>query len=206
MDIAAITHIAFQTFGKKAHRHREVGHTFFHGQRVAKLAVSLRQAIFPDDPSHDEVIYVGALFHDVEKGNEPHNETGARVVQQLLRDHCRAAELSAIAEVVRLHNQRGMADDPFVKLVQDADMLDHEGTLGLWLLFVVTASIGESVPDAIDFWQKHRTDDDREPDLNYHLSKQIFRERRRYYNSVMERLSKEANGQIVWPRPAFSDD
>jgi uncharacterized protein len=197
MDIDAITHLAFQTFGtKKSHSDREKGYTFFHGQRVAKLAITLRQLLLPDNTSKDAIIYVGALFHDAEKGNEPHNETGAALVQRLLPAYYSSQEVVTIAEIVRQHNQRDGTHDPFIQLVQDADVLDHEGTLGLWLLFSVTASIGESVPHAIEFWVRQRKDDTIAPKLNYELSRKIFSSRRAYYDSVLERLAQEANGDI----------
>jgi len=198
MDLDAITRVAYERFGaRQTHPNRERGHSFFHGQRVAKLALSLRRRILADDSSHDDIIYAGALFHDSQKGNEPHNESGAVFVQHALREHCSPTELAAIAQVVRLHNQRGKTDDPYIQLVQDADVLDHEGTLGLWLLFVVTAAIGESVPHALRFWELHHKHDSREPQLNYDVSRAIFWERRRYYNGVVERLRKEANGELA---------
>jgi uncharacterized protein len=197
MDIDAITQLAFQRFGaKQTHPDREHGHSFYHGQRVAKLSLTLRRQLFPDDSSQDGVIYAGALFHDAEKGNEPHNETGAALVRELLLAYCSAVELDAVATIVRLHNQRGSVDDRFVRIVQDADVLDHEGTLGLWLLFTVTASRGESVPHALEFWERQLKHDPAEPKLNYTLSRAIFQERLRYFNAVVERLRAEADGQI----------
>jgi len=46
MDLEATSQRAYEHFGTKhTHPERERGHSFYHGQRVARLAVTLRKAI-----------------------------------------------------------------------------------------------------------------------------------------------------------------
>jgi hypothetical protein len=40
------------------HPDRGKGDAFYHSERVAKLSVSLRKIIFPNDDSHDEILTV----------------------------------------------------------------------------------------------------------------------------------------------------
>ncbi|PLT29954.1 HD domain-containing protein [Peribacillus deserti] len=71
-------------------------------------------------------MYCGALLHDLTKGIEPHNETGADLVKSLLQPYCPEEEIYPISEIVRLHNKRGNSDFPIhIKIIQDADVLDH---------------------------------------------------------------------------------
>lgn len=84
MDIEKINDIAFKTMSKrKSHLKREKGFIYYHCQRVAKVSLNLRKSLFPDKELKDKIIYVGALFHDVTKGIEPHNKTGAHMIRTL---------------------------------------------------------------------------------------------------------------------------
>lgn len=77
MDTKLLQEIAFKKMGKlKAHLQREPGHIYYHGLRVAKLSLNLRKMLFSETTEFDDIIYVGALFHDIGKGIEPHEETG----------------------------------------------------------------------------------------------------------------------------------
>ncbi|TCZ79287.1 hypothetical protein E0485_05310 [Paenibacillus albiflavus] len=80
MNIQTINEIALKTMSKrKSHLRRERGFIYYHGERVGKIALKLRENLFPDQASMDDIIYVGSLFHDVTKGIEPHNITGAHL-------------------------------------------------------------------------------------------------------------------------------
>ena len=75
MDMENIAHIAFDNMARrKANPSREKGYIFYHGQRMAKMAMNLCDKL----DYHDDrrVIYVAALFHDIAKGLNPHNEMG----------------------------------------------------------------------------------------------------------------------------------
>lgn len=85
---------------RKAHLQREKGFIFYHCERVAKLSINLRNTLFPMDNLMDEIIYVGALFHDVTKGIEPHNKTGALLIKSLLKEECSEQELKEVSEII----------------------------------------------------------------------------------------------------------
>src|SRR5690606_18666887 len=102
-----INEIALKVMGKrKAHLSREKGFIYYHGQRVAKLSLNIRKELFPDDASHDDIIYTAALFHDVAKGIEPHHIHGSTLIRTLLGEACTEEELDKISEIIKHHNSR----------------------------------------------------------------------------------------------------
>ncbi|MBP0725694.1 HD domain-containing protein [Bacillus sp. RG28] len=201
MDIEKITKIAFKKMAKrKAHLEREKGYIFYHCQRVAKLAINLRKSIHPSDDSFDDIIYVGSLFHDVTKGIEPHNESGSILVKEILKDYCSIEEIQMISEIVRLHNQRGNDNLPYyLKIVQDADVLDHFGSGEIWLKFFYSAHHEENVFEALETWNSTWFKDyykKTRDSLNFDLSKEIFDNKADFHNKFVERFAMEINGEI----------
>jgi uncharacterized protein len=182
--------------------HREKGFIFNHGKRVGRLAVHLRERISPGDDSQDEVVYVGGLFHDFGKDIRPHHETGAVLVGMFLKDYATAEEIQAVAEVVRMHNQRETRDHRStpVKLVQDADVLDHLGTMEVWLKFFFDAHAEHGPDQALEYWHGGMYQEHREkirPLLNFEVSKEIFDERIRFEDVFIQRFTVESQGGIV---------
>lgn len=201
MDLSKINEIAYRTMGnRKSHQRREKGYIYYHGQRVAQISLNLRRELFPDDDSMDDLIYVGALFHDVTKGIEPHHETGAHMVKQLLKDECTSEQLDIISDIIANHNARHHENLPFyIKIVQDADILDHFGTMDLWITLLHSAYEEENVFDVIRFWESAKCTGfitySRNA-IHYELSKQIFEQKVSFVKQFQERFRHEANGQI----------
>jgi uncharacterized protein len=201
MNIEKINEIAFKTMSRrKSHLQREKGFIYYHGQRVAKMSINLRKDLFPNDLLMDEIIYIGALFHDVTKGIEPHNKTGAHLVKSLLEHECSREDLDKISNIIEHHNARNNDDLPFyIKIVQDADILDHFGSLEIWLKFMYSAHKEENVFDAIRLWdsEEHKSylDSSRKA-LNYDLSKRIFDRKIEFETQFQDRFKLECNGDI----------
>lgn len=202
MDIDRIEKLAFHKMGKKkSHSKREKGHVYYHGLRTANLALDIRKIIDETDDVKDNVIYVASLFHDIAKGIEPHNENGSILVRQILKDDCSHEELMEIAEIIRCHNLRDSNQEVTrqIKIVQDADILDHMGTMEVWLNFAYQAYNEKSVDASIEFYnnqeykgylKQHRSK------LNYDVSKKIFDDRAHFMHEFIERLSIEGKGGI----------
>lgn len=203
MDLAAIKKLAFKHLAnRKAHINREKGFIYYHGQRVANIAVELRQRLFPDDPSHDQILMVASYFHDVAKGIEPHSYYGSVLVKEILQDYCSAEELNKIAEIIKYHQFRDTNKDynDLIKLVQDADILDHFGTVELWMNFHYFANTEGTMLDSVAYF----TNDYQELAnrcrvlLNFELSVSIFDEKYQYVKDFAERMSLEAQGKLVF--------
>ncbi len=194
MDLNKIDQIAFDNM---ALRHpdpdREPGFIYHHGRRTAQLALRLADQLKADVQS--DILYTGALFHDVGKGDEFHNEAGAIVARDLLSGLCQDQELDRICEIVRLHNQRGKSPDytPEIKLVQDADFLDHVGALGVWLAQYYQATHVETIDDVLRFYHGEERASAiamMRQRLNYDLSIRIFDQRIDFENRYFLELER----------------
>lgn len=201
MNIERINEIAFKSMGRrKSHLQREKGFIYYHCQRVAKISLNLRKTLCPNEELKDEIIYVGALFHDVTKGIEPHNKTGAQLIGTLLNGECSDQDISEISEIIELHNQRNREEHPYhIKIVQDADILDHFGSLEIWLKFMYSAHSDENVLDAIRLWESEEHKKYLQASrnsLNYDLSKEIFDQKMEFEIQFRQRFKLECNGFI----------
>ncbi|NLL44006.1 MAG: HD domain-containing protein [Firmicutes bacterium] len=200
MDLDLIKDKAWQSMGTRhSHPDREPGYAYYHGQRVAKIGIQLRKLVFPDQSSYDDVIVVGSWFHDVGKGIEPHWEYGALICREILADLCPADTLEKIVEIVGSHTLRKAGHYPdYVKLVQDADILDHFGSQEIWLRFWHSAYRRRNVEDALRFQR-----DSYLPHiskvrqlLNFPQSIEFFDEKDRFVQEFMKRFAREAQGEL----------
>ena len=203
MDLDRINEIAHNTMShRKSHLQREKGFIYYHCQRVAKIALSLRRELFPDEDAMDDIIYVASVFHDVTKGIEPHQETGAVLVKSLLRDECSPEQLEFISDIIALHNNRNHEELPYyIKLVQDADMLDHFGSMEIWMNFLYSAHGERNVLESVQFWEGEEYDSylkKSRSQLNYDRSKRIFDTKLEFVQQFQARFKAECNGEVVF--------
>lgn len=172
----------------------ELIHTYPDGR------INLRKSLCSSDASKDDVIFVGALFHDVTKGIEPHHKTGAQLIKTILYEECSEKELGEISEIIEFHNSRNREDLPFhIKIIQDADILDHFGTLEVWLKFMYSAHKEENVFDAIRLWNSTENLEyirAAKESLNFELSKEIFDKRIEFVTLFQKQFKKECYGNL----------
>ena len=204
MNFERLEAIANKAMGaRKSHVEREIGHVYFHGKRVANSVILLRKRVFPEDDSHNEILRCAGLFHDVGKGIEPHAHTGAMLARELLKEELTASELDAVCELISVHDDRHPEDDrhsPWVKLLQDADHLDHFGSQGLWLSFIYRAYVGQKDMMELPAFYESEWDDSvprTRSRLNFDISKEIFDEKVKYERDVIRRLKLEGEGIYI---------
>ena len=203
MNLDAITKIAHEEMGsRKEHKYRERGFLLNHGLRVGKIAINLRKKIYPNESSMDHIIYVGALFHDLCKGNEPHSENGSKMISKLIKEFCSESELMKIEEIILLHNKRNTVNDfeKYIKLVQDADVLDHFGTVEIWQNSSQNGQTEEGILGTLEWYNSSECveyNDRSIKSLNYDISKKIFEDRISFVELFRSRLTKENNGEIL---------
>lgn len=101
----------------------------------------------------DDILFIGCLFHDIGKGKENHSEMGSAIVKELLKNECLDYEIDEIVNIVRLHTYRIKKNnyDEHIKIIQDADLLDHFGTMEIWMTFARFAYKEKTVLDLINF-------------------------------------------------------
>ena len=204
MNLDKIQKRAFELMGsRKAHLEREVGGIYYHGQRTANVAVTLRKQLIPDDDSMDNILRASAYFHDVAKGIEPHAKYGTIVAEEALKDLVTEDELASICELISKHKGRDLNNEstsPFVKLFQDADLIEHFGMYEIWMNFQYYAHTNGTMVDAIKFYDEHHdihVGNNRKL-LNYDISKKIFDEKVEFEKLFIDRLKKEGKGGICF--------
>jgi len=181
MDIEKIEQVACDSMaGRKELREREPGWLYYHGRRTAKIAMWLCEEL--DLNVDRDAVYAGALFHDIGKGSESHNEIGVAITRELLNDLCTSGELDIICDIVRNHNQREHSSSwsVAVRIVQDADLIDHVGPIVPWLAFYWSGTHNETIHDHIRFVRGEENERYRKrmrEGLSFDVSRRIFDER-----------------------------
>jgi hypothetical protein len=86
-----------------------------------------------------------------------------------------------------------------VKLHQDADHLDHFGSLDIWRLVLIAAGhYNETINDTLAYLQNQWPNDNARwrGELNFDLSRKIFDDRSAFMRSFIERFAVEGVGGI----------
>ena len=204
MDFQKLDRIAFRLMGKrKSHLEREVGAAYFHGKRTGKGAVELRKRLFPEDDSMDEILLCAGMFHDMCKGLEPHSDNAAFLCRKVLAEELTAEEMEQVCRLIAAHDKRHPGTDVntvWEQLLQDADILDHYGSQGIWMSNTYYVYHGQREMAALgefyfDEWDKQCQMD--RVKLNFDLSKQIFDEKVAFEASVIRRMLQEADGKYM---------
>lgn len=200
MDLTEIKRIAFDAMGgRSSHDWKERGNKYYHGERVARLALTLREIILPGDSSRDEILTVAAWFHDLENGCDDHCAKGAATARALLDKLCAPDELDEICAIIAVHDARhgDRSRLPvWVKLHQDADHLDHFGTYDVWMNFLYAVPHELTLADAIKYLRNERPGEDARyrAELNFELSRRIYDEKAEFLRGFTERFAVEADG------------
>jgi uncharacterized protein len=202
MELDAIKKLAFELMGNRnSHSWKEKGNKYYHGERVAALALKLRGIIIPEDDSHDEILTVAAWFHDIANGNEEHARIGADKVREVLAAYCSKEELNSICEIISVHDDRYTGRDTYsdvIKLHQDADLLDHIGTYDLWIHIAYSIAHDLPITESINWLHEVRPtlDEQYRGELNYEVSKRIYDEKSDFVKYCGSRFKVEGYGGI----------
>jgi len=191
---------------KRSSPYNEIGDKYAHGQRTANLALWLRKRILPNETTHDNILTISAWFHDICNGMANHCELGAMRAKELLAGHVTPHELEQIYEIISNHDDRNHEKNypTIVKIHQDADHLDHFGTLDIWRSVAYTIGHNRTINDMLDFCHNTRPSEAIRwrSELHFDISKQIYDDRAAYMQSFIDRLSIEGRGGI-WSEEAL---
>lgn len=111
-------------------------HSFVHVDRVEKIATLLAEK----EGADRELVQPAALLHDVGRTvGEPHNETGAKLAEEILKQSNAYSyeRIEKIAKIV-LHHPLAFKDKLMTleeKIVWDADKIDLLGIIGVARIF-----------------------------------------------------------------------
>lgn len=201
MDWAAIDERAAKLMKtRKAHRERERGFVYYHGKRVANSALELRRLILPEDPSGDTALRLAGMFHDVGKGLSPHAQYGAVILPEAVKDLVDDEELiRQAAQMIAHHGDRQIGESPYdiwTQLLQDADLLDHSGSYGVWMNAQFYSYFDGCMTDGAKYHAETSEQyfSDNVDLLNFDISKKIFRDKVDAEQAFFKRAALEAEG------------
>ena len=162
-------------------------HSYAHVNRVVKIATFLAK----NEKANVELVQIGALLHDMgwAAGN-PHNETGAKLAKEILKEINYPSEKSEKIVTIILHHPLAFKDKLETleeKIVWDADKIDLLGVIGVVRAFhwlsnkpfeaVVKTCFDELIP-IYDL-------------LNTQTAKRIAKRRRREMMGFLSALKRE---------------
>ncbi len=200
MNLNTINRIAYNFLGSKSsHSWKERGNKYYHGQRTGRLCLTLRQYILPQYSGHDDILTVASWFHDILNGVNGHEKKGAILTRSLLRTHCTSEDLNEICSLVSLHDSRGKQNTSiYLKLLQDADLLDHFGVFDIWSAFLYAVPHNQTMHDVISWLKTKRLPKYEEflSQLHFELSKKIFKEKNEFLINFTERFDIERQGMV----------
>ncbi len=194
MNIEDIKKIAFQKMGnRKEQSAREPGWLYYHGIRTANISLELDRLLKANVDKF--IIYSGAIFHDIGKGEDPHNETGANMIKDLLNKKIEDIKLDKITLIIRYHCQRNLSDQLHIeeKIVQDADLLDHVGIIVPWLAFYWSGTHNETIHQHLAFKkgeENHKYRSGMRKRLNFDVSIRIFDERTGFEDDFLNKFEE----------------
>jgi HD superfamily phosphodiesterase len=201
MDFQKINDIAFNWFGNTATFHfMEKGNKYDHGQRVANLSKIIRKNVLPVDDTHDDILTVAGWFHDCMHNQKDHAKLGADKALELLKDELTPSQLDELYEVILLHDRRDLRDLPdFIKIQQDADLLDHFGVFEIWIHFAYSISSGMNLKKSCEWLLNERPREDEKylNELHFDFSKKVYKEKAEFLHKFTMRMAIEADGKIV---------
>ena len=207
MDLQKIKELAYEQMANQYNPNSyEKGEKFHHGERTAKLALTLREHLYPDDTAHDDVLTVAAWFHDIRNGVADHWTEGTKKTRELLMPYCTADELDEICGIIAVHDDRDMTKSysATIRLHQDADNLDHFGTFNIWRCFFYAAHNGQTLPQTIDYMINRIPKENAQyrDQLHFELCKRMFDEKAEFFRLFAERFEVEGSGEI-WGAAKF---
>lgn len=180
---------------------RERGYTYHHGLRTANLAQELVARL--DEPLgvEEDVLFAGALFHDLGKGEEDHHLVGAARAMSVLNGALSPDELRQVAELIEHHNQRDAAETLPVasRVVQDADTIDHMGVQRVWLALFQSAGEERGPAETVEhyFGAAHQAYIASLRDrLHFSPAVEEFDRRMRVQETVFSHLADEVQGHF----------
>lgn len=196
MDIVKIEHYLSSILKHSGIQQvREKGYVYFHGKRVAELAMKIFSDVKLDIEQVElDRLYIAGLMHDIGKGRKHHAVVGARMVPKVIKDGLSKADIASIQRLISEHNLRERPNTCELdsKALQDADVLDHFGAQGVWLSVYITAKKNGNQGDMMKYYfsDEHKNYvHHKYYGLNFDISKKMFEERYSYQKDFLNMIS-----------------
>ncbi len=193
-----------------SHHPLEDGYRYYHGERVARLSLRLAEALAL--PVNKDVLFIGALLHDVGKvgySGPDHGPRGAQIIELEIPHLLTQEELAQVTNIVSNHYERprskywrGRPDPGFpseILIVQDADTLDHHGGNGIWIAHHWHTLERVSQAEAIHRYRVVDAEWRRESweAMNYAISRRELEYRLKLMDAFFARWERETAGELT---------
>ena len=198
MDMDRIKRMAHDSMaGRRSDYGREPGYVLDHGRRTALIALKLADTLADSGETtvDRDVLHTAALFHDIGKGHDYHNQVGAKMVSDLLGGLCTPDEIRQLSRLILEHPHRVKPNDYGLatRILQDADILDHVGAVGVWRKFYRKATSGGTIDHALrDYHSEEIVRHQRwmRGALNLDVSVDILEQRMAFERAFFEELAR----------------
>ena len=125
---------------------------------------------------------------------------GAVLMKDILKEYCTEYEINEVIEIIHYHNLRKKNNDysEYIGIVQDADILDHYGAVGIWMNFLYCAYKDKPMQTSVEFYKKEFDSEVKKCRalLNYDVSRKIFDDKVSFEYSFIDRFNSESEGEI----------
>ncbi|MFT3952575.1 MAG: HD domain-containing protein [Oscillospiraceae bacterium] len=202
MNLQQIETIAVAELGGRAsHPYKETGNKLHHGKRTAVLVKTLCAEL--NYTGETDTLTVAAWFHDICNGGDRHEEheaLGAARTAELIAPFCTPEECDTICALIARHDSRSAPDLPLeLKILQDADFLDHFGAFEIWCTFhyalkedwSMERTASEILAERARKYEKQRNE------LHFNYSRNIYEEKHVFVQAFAERMAREAAGELA---------
>lgn len=136
---------------------QDTAHSYGHVKRVCKIAMLLAE----QEGADLELVRLGSMLHDVGRAvGEPHNETGAKLARDILRERGYPEEIiEKVASIVFRHRQSlGLELETLEeKIVWDADKIDLIGVTGVLRAFHWAGTMKISFDEEVEWCRGRQT-------------------------------------------------
>lgn len=209
MDREEVLSIARREMAQQiSHHEREPGWVLRHGMGTARLALELRKTLLDGEEEIDDILYAAALFHDCGKFADEHKghaEAGAKRARELLEGVVQPEQLDVICHAILVHDKRkAQAYTQLEYILQDADILDHMGSIEIWLNFSYSARTNRGAAFSADYYESREFLGEVEMNrslLNYSQSVIAFQEKLEFTMMFIERFRRECEGRLDYLVP-----
>jgi uncharacterized protein len=136
---------------------KNTAHSYGHVERVCKIATLLAER----EDADLKLVRLGSILHDIGRAvGEPHNETGARLASEVLRELGYPEEMiEKVARIVFLHRQSlgHELETLEERIVWDADKIDLIGVTGVLRAFHWAGTMRISFEDEVKWCRERQT-------------------------------------------------
>jgi len=188
----------------------ECGYRYHHGMRVAAIAVRLARSVNLSR-TQQALVYVAGVLHDVGKagkrGNDSHGPRGANVIRRHLKPWMTREEMDRVCAMVGNHYERPRSSwyhgktppqlPKEVLVVQDADIIDHYGSMEVWAEILYARRDGKSPAEMLKslHGQSKKERAEALKSLNFAVSRREVRRRFKAADAFFRTLGVDSGGR-----------